>query len=384
MPQLILDDGTRFTGQSFGAQTATAGEVVFNTAMTGYPESLTDPSYKGQILVLTYPLIGNYGVPGRAITEQLSKYFESEHVHISGLVVASYSAEYSHWNALESLSDWLKEHNVPGICGIDTRALTKVLRERGTMLGKLVQHDSSEIEMFDPNKENLVDLVSCKVPMIYSGRNISKGNKDRLPSQFEFAPGDLRIMLVDCGVKNNIIRCLLGLGATVIRVPWDYDFTGKDYDGLVISNGPGDPQLCSVTVEHLKKAIGQDRPIFGICLGNQLLSMAGGAHTFKLKYGHRGYNQPVLRVGTNRAYITSQNHGFAVDDTTLGSDWEPLFINLNDQTNEGIRHKSKPFFSTQFHPEASGGPTDTKFLFYDFIEMVMKYKSGIPHDPEGK
>jgi carbamoyl-phosphate synthase small subunit len=364
MPQLILDDGTCFTGQSFGASCAAAGEVVFNTAMTGYPESLTDPSYKGQILVLTYPLVGNYGVPGRAIREQLSSHFESDRVHISGLVVASYSAEYSHWNALDSLSDWLREHNIPGICGVDTRAITKILRERGTMLGKLVQNDPAEIEMYDPNKENLVSLVSCREPVVY-----------------EEGAGGLRILLVDCGVKNNIIRCLLSLGVTVIRVPWDYDYTNDDYDGLVISNGPGDPQQCAVTIQHLKKAILLDKPIFGICLGNQLLSIASGANTFKLKYGHRGYNQPVLKVGTNRAFITSQNHGFAVDDTTLGADWEPLFVNLNDQTNEGIRHRTKPFFSTQFHPEASGGPTDTRFLFNDFINMVRKSKA-LANDPQ--
>ncbi len=356
MAQLILDDGTRFSGQSFGAERAVAGEVVFNTAMTGYPESLTDPSYKGQILVLTYPLIGNYGVPGRVIGEQLSRYFESDHVHISGLVVASYSTEYSHWNALESLSDWLKVHDVPGICGIDTRAVTKVLRERGTMLGKIVQADPGETGFYDPNLDNLVAQVSIKEKTVYPG-------------------GDLRIMLVDCGVKNNIIRCLRDLGATVIRVPWDHDFSTDEYDGLVVSNGPGDPQQCAKTVANLKLAIGQERPIFGICLGNQLLSMAGGATTYKLKYGHRGYNQPVLRVGTNRAFITSQNHGFAVDDHTLGNDWEPFFVNLNDQTNEGIRHRTKPFFSTQFHPEASGGPTDTRFLFDDFMNMVRKTKS---------
>jgi carbamoyl-phosphate synthase small subunit len=384
MPQLILDDGTRFTGHSFGAQVAAAGEVVFNTAMTGYPESLTDPSYKGQILVLTYPLIGNYGVPGRAIKEQLSKYFESDQVHISGLVVASYSAEYSHWNALDSLSDWLKEHHVPGICGIDTRALTKLLRERGTMLGKLVQQDPMEIDMYDPNKDNLVDLVSCKEIRIYHGRDTSLEQSTLQPRVDGSAAADMRILLVDCGVKNNIIRCLLGLSATVIRVPWDYDFTHDDYDGLVISNGPGDPQQCAVTIGHLKKAILQERPIFGICLGNQLLSIAGGANTFKLKYGHRGYNQPVLQVGTNRAYITSQNHGFAVDDKTLGDDWEPFFINLNDQTNEGIRHRNKPFFSTQFHPEASGGPTDTRFLFNDFVNMVRNFKTGNPHGQQSK
>jgi carbamoyl-phosphate synthase small subunit len=355
MAQLILDDGTLFTGKPFGARKPVAGEVVFNTAMTGYPESLTDPSYKGQILVLTYPLIGNYGVPGKVIREQLSEYFESDHVHISGLVISGYSAEYSHWNALESLSDWLCEHGVPGLSGVDTRAITKLLRERGTMLGKLVQKGDSEIGFFDPNKENLVAQVSIREKRIYPG-------------------GECKVMLVDCGVKNNIIRCLLRNGATVIRVPWDHDFTHEDFDGLVVSNGPGDPQQCQVTVKHLELSLRNDKPVFGICLGNQLLSMAGGASTYKLKYGHRGYNQPVLQVGTNRAYITSQNHGFAVDNSTLGDQWEPFFVNLNDGTNEGIRHKTKPFFSTQFHPEASGGPTDTNFLFNDFMNLVKKIK----------
>ena len=357
MPQLILDDGTRFSGQAFGAIRAVAGEVVFNTAMTGYPESLTDPSYKGQILVLTYPLIGNYGVPGTSIREHLSEFFESDKVHISGLIVAGYSPEYSHWNALESLSDWLKEHDVPGICGVDTRALTKMLRERGTMLGKIVQNDPDETIVYNPNLENLVDLVSHKEKQVYPG-------------------GEEIIMVVDCGVKNNIIRCLINLGATVIRVPWNHDFNDETYHGLVISNGPGDPQQCGQTIRNLEKALLQDRPIFGICLGNQLLALAGGALTYKLKYGHRGYNQPVLQVGTNHAYITSQNHGFAVDDKTLGPEWEQLFINLNDHTNEGIRHKTKPFFSTQFHPEASGGPTDTRFMFDNFMNTVRKYKNG--------
>jgi carbamoyl-phosphate synthase small subunit len=252
------------------------------------------------------------------------------------------------------------------------------------MLGKIVQNDPSEIEMYDPNARNLVELVSCKAPFIYAGNKISSELQTLRPSGSESLSEDLRIMLVDCGVKNNIIRCLTGLGATVIRVPWDHDFTKENYDGLVVSNGPGDPQQCSVTIDHLKKAICQDRPVFGICLGNQLLSIAGGAITYKLKYGHRGYNQPVLKVGTNQAFITSQNHGFAVDNTTLGADWEPLFVNLNDGTNEGIRHKNKPFFSTQFHPEASGGPTDTRFLFDDFINMVRNFKSGISYDPKGK
>jgi carbamoyl-phosphate synthase small subunit len=355
---LLLDNGTLITGKPFGALRSVSGEVVFNTAMTGYPESLTDPSYKGQILVLTYPLIGNYGVPGNAIQENLSKYFESDNIHISGLVISSYSAEYSHWNALENLSDWLADHNVPGICGVDTRALVKLLRERGTMLGKLFQQDQNEVEFYDPNQENLVEMVSIKEKIIYPGN-------------------EYKVVLVDCGVKNNIIRCLMNTGATVIRVPWDYDFTGDEYDGLVVSNGPGDPQKCRKTIDNLVRAIEKGKPIFGICLGNQLLSIAAGATTYKLKYGHRGYNQPVLLAGKMKTYITSQNHGFAVDASHLKSDWESLFINLNDGTNEGIRHKTKPFFSTQFHPEASGGPTDTKFLFNDFMGNVKTFKMNI-------
>jgi carbamoyl-phosphate synthase small subunit len=356
LAKLLLNDGTCVTGKPFGAMRSVSGEVVFNTAMTGYPESLTDPSYKGQILVLTYPLIGNYGVPGKAIKENLSTYFESDRIHISGLVISSYTAEYSHWNALENLSDWLAEHDVPGISGIDTRAIVKRLREEGTMLGKLYQNNENEVEYYDPNKDNLVAQVSVTGNIIYPGN-------------------EFRIIMVDCGVKNNIIRCLMNTGATVIRVPWDYDFTKEEYDGVVISNGPGDPQICRETIVNIKKAINVGKPIFGICLGNQLLSIAAGANTYKLKYGHRGYNQPVLLCGTMKTYITSQNHGFAVDPTNLQQDWEPFFINLNDGSNEGIRHKKMPFFSTQFHPEASGGPTDTRFLFNDFMDLVKSYKT---------
>ena len=350
---LILDDGIRLEGKHFGADRSVAGEVVFNTAMTGYPESLTDPSYKGQILTLTYPLIGNYGVPRDRFEKGLSKFFESDHVHITGLIISDYSADYSHWNAMKSLSDWLREYNVPGLFGIDTRALTKHLREKGTMLGKIISSSEGDIDFYDPNRDNLVAMVSIPKPQVYEGN-------------------DQKVILVDCGVKNNILRCLIDLGVTVKRVPWDYDFTKEDYRGLVISNGPGDPRMCAATISHIAKALERDTPVFGICLGNQLMSVAGGASTYKLKYGHRGYTQPVLRVGSNRAYITSQNHGFAVDNETLGPDWEPYFINLNDNTNEGIRHKTKPFFSTQFHPEASGGPNDTKFLFDEFHRLMEK------------
>jgi carbamoyl-phosphate synthase small subunit len=348
--KLTLEDGTVFTGKSFGSEKSVAGEVVFYTGMTGYPESLTDPSYTGQILVSTYPMIGNYGVPVNRIKNGVHAHYESNKLHITALIISDYSFEYSHWNAEKSLSDWLKEWDVPGIFGIDTRALTKILREKGSMLGK-IEFDDQPIDFYDPNKENLVAIASCKEKEVY-------GN------------GKHKVVLVDCGVKNNIIRCLLDRDATVIRVPWDYDFTAEPYDGLFISNGPGDPALCDATVKYIKSAIDAEKPIMGICLGNQLLARAAGAETYKLKYGHRSHNQPVLLTGTNRCYITSQNHGFAVSTETLPDDWEPLFTNVNDNTNEGIRHKTKPFFSTQFHPEASSGPTDTEFLFDDFINSI--------------
>ncbi|HIS10126.1 MAG TPA: glutamine-hydrolyzing carbamoyl-phosphate synthase small subunit [Candidatus Avibacteroides excrementipullorum] len=348
---IVLDDGTVFHGKSFGYEASVSGEVVFSTAMTGYPESLTDPSYSGQILVSTYPMIGNYGVPRRAEKDGLSESYESEKIHVSGMVVCDYSYKYSHRTAVKSLADWLKEEHVAGIYGIDTRQLTKILRERGSMLGKIIIDGCGDVEMNDPNKRNLVEDVSCREVITY-------GN------------GGKKVVLVDCGVKHNIIRCLLKRGVTVVRVPWNYDFNTLDYDGLFLSNGPGDPDFCAVTVENIRKALGGDKPVFGICLGNQLLAKAGGAKTFKLKYGHRSHNQPVRQVGTDRCIITSQNHGFAVDNNTLGSDWEPLFINMNDGTNEGIRHKSKPYFSAQFHPEADGGPTDAEYLFDDFIKLL--------------
>ncbi|HLP74612.1 MAG TPA: glutamine-hydrolyzing carbamoyl-phosphate synthase small subunit [Bacteroidales bacterium] len=352
--KLTLEDGTVYYGKSFGAVVPAAGEVVFNTAMTGYPESLTDPSYRGQILCLTYPLVGNYGAPGKEEENDLFRFYESSSIHISGLIVSDYSFEYSHWNATESLHDWLLKNNVPGIYGIDTRALTKRIREKGAMLGK-VEPGDTRTDFYDPNKDNLVSQVSTGEKKVY-------GN------------GRYRIMLVDCGVKFNIIRNLLRRDTTIIRVPWNYDFSGEEYDGLFLTNGPGDPKMCDVTIQNIKKSFFEDRPIFGICLGNQLMALASGADTYKLKYGHRSHNQPVLKVGTDKAYITSQNHGFAVDNRTLHSEWEPLFININDQTNEGMRHKTKPFFSTQFHPEASGGPTDTDFLFDLFIENIEKRK----------
>jgi carbamoyl-phosphate synthase small subunit len=352
--KLQLEDKTEFTGKSFGAPLSVSGEVVFNTAMTGYPESLTDPSYKGQILVLTYPLVGNYGVPGTSSEDGLYNFFESYSLHISGLIVSDYSTEFSHWNAEMSLGDWLKKHHIPGITGIDTRQLTKILREKGTMLGKIIYADK-DVPLYDPGKDNLVAQVSTRERKV-------------------FGTGKYKILLIDCGVKYNIVRNLLKRDTTVIMVPWDYDFSKEEYDGLFISNGPGDPKMCKETIRHLTQAFTEDRPIFGICLGNQLMALASGADTYKLKYGHRSHNQPVIQVGTPKSYITSQNHGYAINNNTLTKGWEPLFININDNTNEGMKHSSKPFFSSQFHPEASGGPTDTEYLFDEFIEAIKKQK----------
>ncbi|MDD2243068.1 MAG: glutamine-hydrolyzing carbamoyl-phosphate synthase small subunit [Dysgonamonadaceae bacterium] len=349
--RLILENGTVFHGQSFGAEKASAGEVVFNTSMVGYPESLTDPSYQGQILTMTYPIIGNYGVPGNSRTHGITDFFESGKIHVSGLIVQEYSDDYSHWNSKRSLSHWLKDENIPGVFGIDIRMLTKILREYGSMKGKIVFENDDQIDFYDPDSENQVDKVSCK-------------------DVIEYSHGSKKVVLIDCGVKLNIIRELIKQKIDIIRVPWDYDFTSIKYDGLFISNGPGSPDYCNVTVENIRKAMNYGKPIFGICMGNQLLAKAAGTSVYKLKYGHRGSNQPVRKVGTNICYITSQNHGYAVDDNNLSSEWTSLYVNMNDGTNEGIKHKTKPFYSVQFHPEASGGPTDTKFFFKEFVDML--------------
>lgn len=353
---LILDDGSQFHGKSFGYEKPVAGEVVFNTAMMGYPESLTDPSYAGQLMTLTYPLVGNYGVPPFSIeSDGIPTFMESERIWAEAIIVSDYSYEYSHWNAKESLADWLKREQIPGITGIDTRELTKVLREHGVMMGKILFDDEPDnVPTANYSGVNFVDKVSCKEIIRY---NENAGKK---------------VVLVDCGVKANILRCLIKRGVEVIRVPWNYDFNDLEFDGLFLANGPGDPDTCEAAVVNIRKFLANPtvRPCMGICMGNQLLSKAAGAKIYKLKYGHRSHNQPVRMVGTNKCFITSQNHGYAVDSETLGADWEPLFVNMNDNSNEGVRHKHNPWFSAQFHPEAASGPTDTEFLFDEFVKLL--------------
>jgi carbamoyl-phosphate synthase small subunit len=356
---LLLEDGSIFEGESFGASLSVAGEVVFNTGMVGYPESMTDPSYRGQILSFTYPLIGNYGIPVNGSELQtpngLSKHFESDAIQIKGLIVSFLSPDYSHWSALDSLDNWMRRNNIPGITGIDTRSLTKRLRTKGCMLGKLLVAEQP-VEWDDPNTRNLVAEVSVREPKWYH------------------AEGDKKIVLVDLGVKNNIIRSLLSRGVSVLRVPWDYDWVNEDVDGVLLSNGPGDPKMCTEAIDLVRRGLEKGVPIFGICLGNQLLALAAGGDTYKLKYGHRGQNQPCIEVGSKRCFITSQNHGYAVDEQSLSSEWLPWFFNANDGTNEGIRHKTRAIFSVQYHPEATPGPSDTNFLFDTFVQSLNHVK----------
>jgi carbamoyl-phosphate synthase small subunit len=319
--------------------------------MVGYPETLTDPSYRGQILVCTYPLIGNYGVPHKQREHGFYKNFESENIHCRALIVSNYSEEFSHWSAEKSLGDWMKEEKIPGIFGIDTRMLTRKLRDNGTMLGRIIINKNEQFSTEDPNQTDLVKEVSVTEPV-------------------EYGSGYQKIILVDCGTKNNIIRAFLGRNISVIRVPYDYDFTKIKANGIMLSNGPGDPKMNLKTIEHTKKAMESNIPILGICLGSQILALAAGADTYKLKYGHRGHNQPCNEMGTKRCYITSQNHGYAVKSETLPQDWREWFVNDNDGTNEGIIHISKPFFAAQFHPEASPGPDDCEFIFDMFVRAL--------------
>ncbi len=351
--KLVLEDGSVYRGLRVGADTEVSGEVVFNTGMTGYVETFTDCSYAGQILVMTYPLMGNYGVPARGDC-LLPHRWESEGLQLLGLVVDEASEGFSHHEAEQGLSSWLAKAGVPGLCGIDTRSLTRRLREQGTMRGMIVSDDHSD-DMLPPTLEpgSNVPSVSCTQPVTYEA-------------------GEQSVLLVDCGVKLNIVRHLQQRGLTVHRVPWNTDLSriDKAFDGVVLSNGPGDPKDVMPLVEQVRGLLNGSKPVFGICLGNQVLSLAAGAETYKLKYGHRSQNQPCQDLFTRRCVITSQNHGYAVREESIPRDWDTWFININDGTNEGIRHRSKPFFAVQFHPEAAPGPVDTEFLFDDFVRVI--------------
>jgi carbamoyl-phosphate synthase small subunit len=343
--QLILRDGKTFSGWAPATQQAVCyGEVVFTTGMAGYLESLTDPSYSGQILTFTYPLIGNYGVAD-------GSGWESPKIQAEGVVMAELSPFYSNASAQLSLAQWLNAQKIPYICGVDTRALTLYLRERGVVPGAIVPAGQPAEKFIDFETIDWVRQVSTKKPL-------------------EYGSGEKLIIAIDCGMKENIVRCLMKFPLRIKRVPHDYDFTEEPFDGVFVSNGPGDPALCRATIAILQKALAKKKPLFGICLGLQLLALAVGAKTYKLPFGHRSQNQPCLQVNSERCYLTSQNHGYAVDENTLPDEWEVSFRNLNDNTVAGIAHKTLPFFSVQFHPEAAPGPHDTQWLFQKFFEML--------------
>jgi carbamoyl-phosphate synthase small subunit len=367
--KLVLEDGSEFSGWSFGKAKSQAGEVVFTTGMTGYPQSLTDPSFRGQILVSAYPLVGNYGVPVQPKTAEpffdeqgIPLHFESERIQVSGFVVSEACEEPSHFASGASLSVWLEKNNVPGVYGIDTRSLTMRLREQGVMGGKILVEGTRDVTIDSGRLANPVEEVSPQDTKTF--RPAGTACEDKL----------LKIALVDCGAKANIYRILLSRKVEVIRVPWNHDLSGLEYDGLFLSNGPGDPKDCGKTIAATRRAFSVGKPIFGICLGNQIMALAAGGDTYKLPYGHRGQNQPCVEAGTKRCYITSQNHGYAVRNETLPKDWEPWFLNANDGTIEGIRSVRFPFSAVQFHPEGCPGPRDTEFLIDRFLDQVREAK----------
>jgi len=359
---LALADGTIIFGYGFGSTCKTSGEVVFNTGMVGYVESITDPSYNGQILTQTYPLIGNYGV--------CPEHFESDGPKIRGYVIRELCFEPSHWASKKTLNEWLEEAGIPGIYGVDTRMLTKKLRVYGVMLGILhvyspkekpsIEEIKKEVKHIpDPNKTDLAKEVSVKKPIQHE------------------VNGKYGVVLIDCGVKRSILQNILARKLNVIQVPIDTStdkILSENPDGIVISNGPGDPKMVPYLVETVKQLLEVKIPIFGICLGCQILALAFGGDTYKLKFGHRGQNHPVVDLETERCFITSQNHGYAINPESLPEDVKITFLNVNDKTVEGIKHEKLPVFAVQFHPEAAPGPYDTGFLFDIFIRNIENYK----------
>ena len=363
---LRLENGMEFHGWSFGSEQAVSGEVVFNTSMVGYPEQLTDATYSGQILCLTYPLIGNYGVPSEElIAEKLSKNLESDRIHPKGLVVFDICEDYSNWEAEKSLEQWMKEQNLTGIYGIDTRELTKILGDKGSMAGEIVPEGAAKPA--EAVKATPAD-VCCKEIIIYKAEEPQEVENIN-GSKAATAEGK-KVVLVDCGVKHSIVRGLIARGVEVIRVPYDYDFTEMEYDGVYVSNGPGCTCSCEKTVENLKKALAGNKPVFGVGMGYHLMAKAAGCELVRLAHPHRSANQPVRKEGTNRTYITSQNTYRAVKATGIPSDWEVFFTNLNDGAVDGFRHKTKPFIGLNFAPEVCVGLTENVTPLDEFISKL--------------
>ncbi len=370
---LLLEDGTLFLGKGFGAEATVVGELVFNTGMVGYPESMTDPSYAGQVLCFTYPLIGNYGVPSGDEKDVfgLPRYFESGGIKVTGLVVQEQCQRPSHWASTRTLSKWMADQGAPGIEGVDTRALVTTIRERGVMMCALA--NGPEVA----NRRELRKLLekSAKYDSVDFVRRVS------VKSAETYGVSEKRVVVIDCGVKESIIRNMLGRGYSVVRMPFDSSYAEvmkHDPSGVIVSNGPGDPQLCVDTVKTTARLVDSEVPVLGICLGEQVLGMSQGGETYKLKYGHRGQNKPVVDLISGRGYVTSQNHGYAVDPKSLSkTELSPWFVNGDDKSVEGLVHASRPCIAVQFHPEAAPGPYDTEFVFDRFTAMMLAQKKGV-------
>ena len=363
---LRLENGMEFHGWSFGCAQSVCGEVVFNTSMVGYPEQLTDPTYSGQILCLTYPLIGNYGVPSEALAaESLSAKLESERIHPKGLIVFDYCEDYSNWEAEKSLEQWMNEQGLTGIYGIDTRELTKILRDKGSMKGEIIPEGAAKPE--EGAKPSPAD-VCCKDVIVYKAEKAQ--DVENINGSKAATTAGKKVVVVDLGVRHSIIRGLIARGAEVIRVPYNYDFTGMEYDGVYVSNGPGCTCNCDETVEILKKVLAGNKPVFGLGLGYHLIAKAAGCELVRTAHPHRSSNQPVRKEGTNRTYISSQNTYRAVKAASIPSEWEVYFTNLNDGAVDGIRHKSKPFAGLNFAPEVCVGLTENVTPLDEFISKL--------------
>ena len=370
---LLLEDGTLFLGKGFGADATVVGELVFNTGMVGYPESMTDPSYSGQVLSFTYPLIGNYGVPSAQDRDVfgLPRYFESGDIKVTGIVVQEYCQKPSHWASAQTLSSWMAKEGVPGIEGVDTRALVTTIRERGVMMCVLSTGDEAG------NRRKLRGLLekSARYDSVDYVKRVSVKKAET------YGEADQKVVVIDCGVKESIIRNMLGRGYSVVRLPFDSPYSEvmkHDPAGVIVSNGPGDPRLCVETVKTTARLVDSEVPVLGICLGEQVLGMSQGGETYKLKYGHRGQNKPVVDLLSGRGYVTSQNHGYAVDPKSLTTtDLKPWFVNGDDKSVEGLVHGKKPAIAVQFHPEAAPGPYDTEFVFDRFTEMILSHRKSV-------